>query len=218
MVEIDALRGTGSPSSARPRAPAAAASATEWRASPSSGHRSDTALDTRDIRCVSPGHVLGATGLDVGDLDLLDGSPPCQSFSSAGLRQRSWGRVMGHADGTRQRSDELFFEYARLLDGLRPRVFVAENVSGLVKGVAKGHFKEILRALKGCGYRHRPAPGSGTLSGPAGTRTPRVGHRGSSSSSRIASCRKASAPLSSTAVQIGSHSSTVTYRAVGLDR
>ena len=52
------------------------------------------------------------------------------------------------------RSNEtLFNEYIRLLRGLRPKVFVAENVSGLVKGVAKGYFLEILAALKACGYR-----------------------------------------------------------------
>lgn len=35
---------------------------------------------------------------------------------------------------------------------LQPKVFVAENVSGLVKGTAKGYFIEILQALKACGY------------------------------------------------------------------
>ena len=40
-----------------------------------------------------------------------------------------------------------------MLDGLKPKVFVAENVSGLIKGVAKGFFLEILAALKACGYR-----------------------------------------------------------------
>ena len=51
-----------------------------------------------------------------------------------------------------QRTDDLFFEFVRLLRGLRPRAFVAENVSGLVKGVAKGYFLEILRELKASGY------------------------------------------------------------------
>jgi DNA (cytosine-5)-methyltransferase 1 len=47
----------------------------------------------------------------------------------------------------------LFLEYIRLLNGLKPRVFVAENVSGLVKGVAKGTFKEILQKMRVCGYK-----------------------------------------------------------------
>jgi DNA (cytosine-5)-methyltransferase 1 len=90
--------------------------------------------------------------MKVGELDLLDGSPPCQAFSTAGTRAKQWGKENKHSDGTTQRSDDLFFQYARLLKGLKPKVFIAENVSGLVKGVAKGYFKDILRELKACGY------------------------------------------------------------------
>ena len=46
----------------------------------------------------------------------------------------------------------MFFEYARLLKGLQPKVFVAENVAGLIQGTAKGYFKRILQTLKECGY------------------------------------------------------------------
>lgn len=109
-------------------------------------------LDTRDIRQVKPEDILEAIGKAPGDLDLLDGSPPCASFSTAGKREASWGKVKAYSD-TKQRTDDLFFEYARILRGLRPKVFVAENVSGLVKGTAKGYFLEILRELKSCGYR-----------------------------------------------------------------
>lgn len=112
----------------------------------------DTALDTRDIRRIKPADVLAVCRLGVGDLDLLDGSPPCASFSTAGRRQANWGKVKDYSD-TKQRTDDLFFEFARLVQGIRPKVFVAENVSGLVKGSAKGYFKEILAALKACGYR-----------------------------------------------------------------
>ena len=87
-----------------------------------------------------------------GELDLFDGSPPCASFSTAGKREAGWGKVKKYSDKS-QRTDDLFFEYTRLLQGLQPKVFVAENVSGLVKGTAKGYFLEILRALKACGYR-----------------------------------------------------------------
>jgi DNA (cytosine-5)-methyltransferase 1 len=111
----------------------------------------DTPLDLRDIRQVQPEEILKATGLNRGELDLLDGSPPCASFSTAGKRSKGWGDVRKYSD-TKQRVDDLFFEYARLLEGLQPKTFVAENVSGLVKGVAKGYFKEILQRLKSCGY------------------------------------------------------------------
>jgi DNA (cytosine-5)-methyltransferase 1 len=105
-------------------------------------------LDTRSIREVKGQDILDA----VGPVDVLDGSPPCQSFSMAGQRSSGWGKVIDHADGTTQRSDDLFFEYGRLLGELRPRAFVAENVKGLVTGVAKGMFKEIMAMLRDQGY------------------------------------------------------------------
>lgn len=111
-----------------------------------------TILDGRDIREVQPEDILTATGLRAGEIDLFDGSPPCASFSTAGKRQAGWGTTKKYSDTT-QRADDLFFEYARLIKGAQPRTFVAENVSGLVKGSAKGYFLEILAALKACGYR-----------------------------------------------------------------
>jgi DNA (cytosine-5)-methyltransferase 1 len=65
---------------------------------------------------------------------------------------RPWRQVVAYS-GQRQRTDDLFFEYARLVDGLRPRCFVAENVEGLVKGRAKGYFLWILARLRELGYR-----------------------------------------------------------------
>jgi DNA (cytosine-5)-methyltransferase 1 len=115
----------------------------------------DTPLDCRDIRIVEAGEILAATGLGVGELDLLDGSPPCASFSMAGKRQKGWGEVKNYSAGRKQRTEDLFFEYARLVKALQPRVFVAENVSGLVKGAGKGYFLDILAALKAAGYRVR---------------------------------------------------------------
>jgi len=108
-------------------------------------------LDTRDIRKVTPQEILEATNLKPGELDVLDGSPPCASFSTAGKREKGWGKIKTYSD-TQQRADDLFFEYARILQGLQPRAFIAENVSGLVKGSAKGYFKLILARLKDAGY------------------------------------------------------------------
>lgn len=109
-------------------------------------------LDTRDMRQVTAEEILAAIGRERGDVDVLEGSPPCAAFSTAGKRAASWGQIRSYSD-TKQRVDDLFAEFARLLDGLQPRTFIAENVSGLVKGVAKGYFKETLRMLKACGYR-----------------------------------------------------------------
>jgi DNA (cytosine-5)-methyltransferase 1 len=111
-----------------------------------------TILDTRDIRQITAGQVLDAIGMQPGELDLLDGSPPCAAFSMSGKRNAGWGTVKHYSD-TEQRVDDLFFEFTRLLNGIQPKVFVAENVAGLVKGVAKGYFLEILAAMKACGYK-----------------------------------------------------------------
>lgn len=109
-------------------------------------------LDPRDIREIQPAEILEAIGLQQGELDLMDGSPPCVSFSTSGKRHKDWGKVRDYS-GTQQRADDLFFQFTRLLRELQPKTFIAENVSGLVKGVAKGYFVEILQALRGCGYK-----------------------------------------------------------------
>lgn len=111
-----------------------------------------TILDGRDIRQVQPQDILDAVGLRVGELDLMDGSPPCAAFSTAGKREAGWNKVKAYSD-TKQRVDDLFDEFIRLVGGLQPRVFIAENVYGLVKGTAKGYFLEVLAAFKACGYR-----------------------------------------------------------------
>jgi len=113
----------------------------------------DCILDCRDIHAVSHEDILSATGLKAGELDLFDGSPPCQAFSTAGKREKGWGKKKEYEHGAKQCNETLFKEYIRLLRGLRPKVFVAENVSGLIKGTAKGYFLEILKELKQSGYR-----------------------------------------------------------------
>lgn len=112
----------------------------------------DAIVDGRDIREVDPLAVLKLLKMKPGDLDVLDGSPPCASFSSAGKRAADWGKTKKYSDRS-QRTDDLFFEFIRFVKVMQPKVFVAENVSGLVKGVAKGYFLQILAAMKACGYR-----------------------------------------------------------------
>jgi DNA (cytosine-5)-methyltransferase 1 len=111
-----------------------------------------TTIDPRDIREITGAEIMQATGLEVGELDILDGSPPCASFSTAGKRSRDWGKVKAYSE-TKQRTDDLFLEYVRLVRELRPKRFIAENVAGLVKGVGKGWFLDIYGALQEAGYR-----------------------------------------------------------------
>jgi DNA (cytosine-5)-methyltransferase 1 len=110
-----------------------------------------TVVFSDDIRTLTGETIMNTLGLDVGQLDILDGSPPCSAFSTAGSRSKGWGEVHAYSD-TKQRVDDLFYEYARLVNDLQPRAFIAENVSGLVKGSAKGYFKRIYATLQEAGY------------------------------------------------------------------
>lgn len=109
-------------------------------------------VDPRDIRTVTAEDILRVTGLARGELDVFEGSPPCASFSTAGKREKLWGVEKKYSD-VQQRTDDLFREWLRLLGGLMPRSFVAENVSGMVIGTAKGHFLEVVKEMRQLGYR-----------------------------------------------------------------
>lgn len=95
----------------------------------------------RDITEVKAEEVLKFCNLKVGELDLLDGSPPCQGFSTAGKRQVLDPR------------NRLFESFVYLIKELQPKVFIMENVSGMIKGKMKGMFIEITKELKKLNYQ-----------------------------------------------------------------
>ena len=87
------------------------------------------------------------------DLDLLDGSPPCSSFSMAGSREKGWGKEKVFREGqAHQRLDDLVFTYVDTIAKLRPKVAILENVKGIIAGNAKVYAKEIVKRLRGHGY------------------------------------------------------------------
>jgi DNA (cytosine-5)-methyltransferase 1 len=94
-----------------------------------------------DIAKLTGEECMRLAGIEKGALDVLDGSPPCQGFSTAG--KRKW-------DDPR---NSLFKEYARLLNELQPKVFVMENVTGMVKGCMKQAYLTIIKTLRDCGYK-----------------------------------------------------------------
>ena len=96
-----------------------------------------------DIAKLTGDECMKLAGINPGELDVFDGSPPCQGFSTAGKRKFDDPR------------NSLFREYARLLKELQPRVFVMENVTGMVKGVMKQAYLTIIAELRACGYRAR---------------------------------------------------------------
>ena len=87
------------------------------------------------------------------NLDILDGSPPCTTFSTAGLREKSWGKVKKFREGQKaQTLDDLFFVFLNTVEKLSPKIVVAENVPGIIKGNAKGYVNLIIKRFSELGY------------------------------------------------------------------
>lgn len=87
------------------------------------------------------------------NLDLLDGSPPCSTFSMQGQREKAWGKSKMFAEGQKkQRLDDLVFVYCDTILKLQPKCFLLENVSGLIKGNGKVYCKKIVEFMKLHGY------------------------------------------------------------------
>jgi DNA (cytosine-5)-methyltransferase 1 len=88
------------------------------------------------------------------NLDILDGSPPCSSFSMAGNREKDWGKEKVFREGqSLQRLDDLFFDYIKLAKKLQPKVVIAENVKGMLQGNAKVYVKRIKYEFEQAGYK-----------------------------------------------------------------
>ena len=91
--------------------------------------------------------------LDLYDLDILYGSPPCSTFSTAGDREDAWGKEKRFAEGQKlQTLDDLVFVYCETIAKLRPKVCWLENVAGLVRGNGKVYAKKIVQRLTEIGY------------------------------------------------------------------
>lgn len=86
-------------------------------------------------------------------LDILDGSPPCSTFSTQGLREKAWGKEKRFAEGQKlQTLDDLFFIFLNTVEKLQPKIVVAENVTGLIKGNARGYVNQIIKRFHELGY------------------------------------------------------------------
>jgi DNA (cytosine-5)-methyltransferase 1 len=112
----------------------------------------ETKIISDDIRKTAAKDILNLIGRKSGELDLLDGSPPCSAFSTAGKMDKNWGKTKKYSDAIQSNVEDLFYEYIRILEGIKPKVFIAENVSGLVKGASKGYFNDIINKMRKAGY------------------------------------------------------------------
>ena len=87
------------------------------------------------------------------DLDILDGSPPCSTFSMSGKREKGWGVEKVFKEGQQKQTlDDLVFVYCHTIAKLRPKVAILENVTGIVAGNAKGYTIDIVKLLNDTGY------------------------------------------------------------------
>jgi len=87
------------------------------------------------------------------ELDILDGSPPCSSFSMAGNREKDWGKDKKFREGqANQVLDTLFFDFIDLTKKLQPKVVIAENVKGIILGDARKYAIKILEDFDKAGY------------------------------------------------------------------
>jgi len=87
------------------------------------------------------------------NLDILDGSPPCSTFSMAGSREKAWGKEKQFREGQAvQTLDDLVFVYCDTIIKLQPKVFLLENVKGIIQGNAKLYSKNIVKKMTDAGY------------------------------------------------------------------
>jgi len=121
----------------------------------------DTLIIPGDIKKLTGKDFLEKINMKPGELDLLDGSPPCSAFSMAGSVSHGEGRTHADAFGKKkQYSDikgvenveDLFFEFLRVAKEIKPKVIIGENVEGLTMGEAKEYFHKIQNTFEEIGY------------------------------------------------------------------
>lgn len=81
----------------------------------------ETRIIQADLSVYTPQELMAELGIKPGELDVLVGGPPCQSFSTAGRR-----------GGVQDPRGQLIWNYLDFVRELRPKVFLMENVRGLL--------------------------------------------------------------------------------------
>jgi DNA (cytosine-5)-methyltransferase 1 len=138
----------------------------------------ETVILPGDIKELNGKDFLDAAGVGVGEIDILDGSPPCSAFSVTGKLSHNvheeehidlfgnvtvekvsgkhsdgWGQTKNYSDGKSVTNiEDLFFEFLRVAEEIKPKVIIAENVKGLTIGEAKEYFNKILNTFEKVGY------------------------------------------------------------------
>ena len=97
-------------------------------------------VNSTDIRELSPAKVRSSLGLNIGELDLLAGGPPCQGFSTYGKRDEFDPR------------NQLYRNFFEFIGEFRPKCFVMENVIGLLSMNDGEVIADVLNIAKSLGY------------------------------------------------------------------
>jgi len=95
----------------------------------------------RDLKEVTSNQILEATGLKVGELDILSGSPPCPGFSQQNINR-----------GPDNQLNKLLYTNMRFIKELQSKVFIIENVTGMVRGDMKDFWLKAQKTLNTLGY------------------------------------------------------------------
>ena len=107
-------------------------------------------MDIRDFNKIPDDQIPE----ELKDLDILDGSPPCTTFSMAGEREESWGKKKKFREGQKEQTlDDLSYIFIDTVEKLRPRFVIMENVEGLLLGEAFGYVQEIYTRFERIGYK-----------------------------------------------------------------
>ena len=105
-----------------------------------------------DIKNVTGQQIMEMTGIKEGELDILDGSPPCPPFSMSGTKQKGWGKEKT-AYGMKQKNiEDLTWEQIRIAGEMKPKVIVCENVKGLTMEYASEHLTRMVNDFEKLGY------------------------------------------------------------------
>jgi len=113
----------------------------------------DTPVIKEDIKKLTGEEFLKIANIKKGELDILDGSPPCSAFSIAGKREKGWDKKKKYSDKKEvENIEDLFFEFTRIAKDIQPKIIVGENVAGITMGEAKEYFNRIVNEFSTIGY------------------------------------------------------------------
>jgi len=105
-----------------------------------------------DIKNVTGKQIMEMTGLKVGELDILDGSPPCPPFSMSGTKKKGWNKEKTAYGMKQQNIEDLTWEMIRIAGEMKPKVIICENVKGLTMDYAIDHLNRMVADFEALGY------------------------------------------------------------------